>query len=206
MRVKTEGKREAILKVAAEAFRERGFDATSMSHIAARLGGSKSTLYNYFSSKDEILLAVLIDGAETFSCEAMALLGAAPDFATQLRRFVASLVKLINAPELIQILRVAISVGGTSTVGRRFFERGTHDVWASIAEMLAREVAKGNLRGEDPQLMASHLRCLCEVDLIRNLMGACAPLSEEQVEQHAARTVDVFLRAYRPAECKSGQD
>ncbi|MDX3893123.1 TetR/AcrR family transcriptional regulator [Pusillimonas sp.] len=206
MRVKTEGKREAILQVAAEAFRERGFDATSMSHIAARLGGSKSTLYNYFSSKDEILLAVLIDGAETFSCEAVALLGTAPDFEIQLRRFVASLIKLLNAPELIQILRVAISVGGTSNVGRRFFERGTHDVWAKIAEMMAREIAKGALRDEDPDIMASHLRCLCEVGLIRNLMGACSTLSDEQIEQHADRTVNVFLRAYRSAECKNGRD
>jgi len=50
-------KREAILSVAAEVFFEDGYQAASMSEIAARVGGSKGTLYNYFDSKEALFEA-----------------------------------------------------------------------------------------------------------------------------------------------------
>src|SRR5580698_6331993 len=54
-------RREAILKVAREVFFEQGYTAASMSAIAARLGGSKGTLYNYFKSKEELFEAQVRD-------------------------------------------------------------------------------------------------------------------------------------------------
>lgn len=48
-------KREAVLRVAASAFNRRGYANTSLDDIAASLGVSKPTLYQYFSSKQEIL-------------------------------------------------------------------------------------------------------------------------------------------------------
>ena len=52
-------RRDKILEVASEVFRENGFEATSMSQIAALAGGSKGTLYNYFPSKASLLAAVV---------------------------------------------------------------------------------------------------------------------------------------------------
>ena len=49
------------MSVAREVFFEHGYSATSMSAIAARLGGSKGTLYNYFRSKEELFEAQLRD-------------------------------------------------------------------------------------------------------------------------------------------------
>jgi AcrR family transcriptional regulator len=48
-------KREAVLRAAASAFNRRGHANTSLDDIAATLGVSKPTLYQYFSSKQEIL-------------------------------------------------------------------------------------------------------------------------------------------------------
>ena len=59
MRVKSEERRQAILDVAREAFTQLGFENTTMSEIANRTGGSKATLYNYFSSKEELFAAVI---------------------------------------------------------------------------------------------------------------------------------------------------
>ena len=57
-------RRDAIIDVAREVFFEEGYAAASMSSIAARLGGSKGTLYNYFRSKDELFEAQVRDGCE----------------------------------------------------------------------------------------------------------------------------------------------
>ena len=52
-------RRDGILDVARECFLAEGYAATSMSTIAARLGGSKGTHYNYFKSKEELFEAMM---------------------------------------------------------------------------------------------------------------------------------------------------
>src|SRR6187549_4135314 len=47
--------RQAILKAAAQLFRERGFADTGMRDIAAAANLSAANLYHYFKGKDEIL-------------------------------------------------------------------------------------------------------------------------------------------------------
>ena len=60
-------RREAILEVARAVFTEEGFAAASMSSIAARLGGSKGTLYNYFKSKEELFAAYVREECARFA-------------------------------------------------------------------------------------------------------------------------------------------
>src|SRR3546814_12194399 len=99
-----------------------------MSQISARVGGSKATLYNYFASKEELLLEAMLFSAHKHAQDVMQLLQIQGDLPTQLHRFVTSLLTLIDADETIQVLRVAISVGGPSDIGRRFYEFGTHEI------------------------------------------------------------------------------
>lgn len=51
-------KREELLAAAAELFVRDGYDATSMSKLAAHAGVTANTLYWYFRDKDELLVAV----------------------------------------------------------------------------------------------------------------------------------------------------
>lgn len=59
-----EAKRNAVLQAAAQLFNERGFHATSLDDIAARLNVTKPTLYYYVKNKDEILLQCVGKGLE----------------------------------------------------------------------------------------------------------------------------------------------
>ena len=59
-----EAKRNAVLSTAAQLFNEKGFHATSLDDIAARLNVSKPTLYYYVKNKDEILIACVRRGLE----------------------------------------------------------------------------------------------------------------------------------------------
>lgn len=49
-------KRNAVLQVAAGMFVERGFQRTTLSHVASRLHITKAALYTYFDSKEAILI------------------------------------------------------------------------------------------------------------------------------------------------------
>ncbi len=53
-------KKAAIVDAAAEIFSRRGIAATSMDHVAAKLGWAKGTLYNYFPTRDDLIMAVLL--------------------------------------------------------------------------------------------------------------------------------------------------
>jgi AcrR family transcriptional regulator len=63
-KLQREAKRQAVLQAAAQLFNERGFHATSLDDIAARLHVSKPTLYYYVKNKDEILLQCVNQGLE----------------------------------------------------------------------------------------------------------------------------------------------
>lgn len=56
---RTDRSRAQILEAADRAFRELGFADTSMEEIATRAGLTRKTLYNLFSSKDEIALTLI---------------------------------------------------------------------------------------------------------------------------------------------------
>ena len=53
--------RKSIFETAIRLFSERGFDAPTIDEIAAAAGTGKGTVYNYFSSKEEILVAFMIE-------------------------------------------------------------------------------------------------------------------------------------------------
>ncbi|SFP44492.1 MULTISPECIES: TetR/AcrR family transcriptional regulator [Actinomadura] len=66
-----------MLDVAEQVFGERGFQATSMDEIAERCGVSKPMLYEYFGSKDGLLVAcVSRSKAELFDVTRKAMAGA----------------------------------------------------------------------------------------------------------------------------------
>jgi len=59
MQVKKEYTREQIMKVAKDAFLEKGFTKTSMRDIALGSGIGLSNIYNYFKSKDDLFRHIL---------------------------------------------------------------------------------------------------------------------------------------------------
>jgi AcrR family transcriptional regulator len=74
------GARERLVVAAVDLFFEQGYDATSISQIAARAGVTKSTFFRHFPDKRELLVA----GQETLSRLLAEGIAAAPPDATPL--------------------------------------------------------------------------------------------------------------------------
>ncbi|MES2821536.1 MAG: TetR family transcriptional regulator [Pseudomonadota bacterium] len=60
-------KREQLIQTASKLFYREGYHATGIDRILAESGVAKMTLYKYFKSKDELILAVLAWRREYFN-------------------------------------------------------------------------------------------------------------------------------------------
>ena len=65
--MKTETRKEEIIKTAAKLFKEKGFSAVTMRDIAKAMGIKAASLYNHINSKQEILSDIIITLAEEFT-------------------------------------------------------------------------------------------------------------------------------------------
>lgn len=70
---------QAIIDAARAEFSEQGYGATSIRDIAQRAGVSLSALYYYYKGKQELLVAILEEGAESFAAECDAALAEVGD-------------------------------------------------------------------------------------------------------------------------------
>lgn len=105
----TDRKREAILRAAVAEFREFGFAGTSMDRIAATAEVSKRTVYNHFSSKDELFAAILWQLWEASRALESAAYDPARPLREQLLAFVEQKLRLLSDASFIDLSRVAMA-------------------------------------------------------------------------------------------------
>lgn len=65
--MKTQTRKEEIIKTAAKLFKEKGYSAVTMRDLASEMGIKAASLYNHINSKQDILNAVIISIAEEFT-------------------------------------------------------------------------------------------------------------------------------------------
>ena len=201
MRKKSEERRQAIIDVAAELFNEIGFDRASMAEISARLGGSKATLYNYFSSKEEIFLAVMKQQAgmqfeSLFAILAEDCKDAAAVHAT-LKLFANKYLHLVLSPEVIAVRRLLYYNAERSELGCLYYENGPRRGWLAIADFMKRAMEKGIFREADSWLAGIQFRVLIEAEWAEGrILNVITSLPPAKVKESVERALDAFYRIY----------
>jgi AcrR family transcriptional regulator len=200
MKVRTEARREAILEIASQVFLEFGFKRASMDEIVHRVGGSKSTIYGYYPSKEALFLAVTQAAGETHFQSAFDVL-AAHDFSVGIHDvlggFSEKLVVLLCSQELAATHRMVLAEAGHSNVGELFYEAGPKRGISDIAGFFRRAMEHGRMRKDDPTVAAQQFISLVQAEIqLRWYYKELPPLTDEQIKGIASRAVTTFLRAY----------
>jgi AcrR family transcriptional regulator len=110
-----------LLEVAVEVFNERGYDATSMEELAARLGVTKSAIYHHVPSKGELLRLALdraLDALFAVTEEPGATAGRAID---RLEHVVRGSVRVLAAE--LPFVTLLLRVRGNSAVEQAALQR-----------------------------------------------------------------------------------
>jgi AcrR family transcriptional regulator len=112
---------DSLLDVAVAVFNERGYDATSMDELAARLGITKSAIYHHVSSKVELLRLALdraLDALFAVTEEPGATTGRAID---RLEHVVRGSVRVLTAE--LPFVTLLLRVRGNSPVEQEALQR-----------------------------------------------------------------------------------
>jgi AcrR family transcriptional regulator len=91
--------RQEILRTAARLFQQRGFDATSMSDVAAALALSKGGLYHHFKSKNEILFRLMDSALRLTEERVVTPVRAIADPAERLRTLIRLHLEVVLSPQ-----------------------------------------------------------------------------------------------------------
>lgn len=195
MRVRTAGRRQAIIEAALQVFREVGYERASMGAISGRVGGSKSTLYGYFKSKEELFAVAMISVMEDQVHEAVDLLDAsATDVSRVLMDFSAAYLALVTSNNALSIRRTAIAEGSNSDLGARLYEMGVERAWHEIANYVLQLQERNRFRQSDPHVAAAHLKGLLEAGIVEPLLfGAAQWFAPDDAVRDSVR---VFMTAY----------
>jgi AcrR family transcriptional regulator len=197
-RLDRDARREAILDVAEEVFLQEGFAAASMSEIAARLGGSKGTLYNYFKSKDELFEAYVqrrcvLNLEEVYAVETHG--EAVGESLTRVGR--AFLRRVLSDENLRHFRLIVAEAEREPDYGRMFYQLGPERGTDRLAQSMAEWSRQGRIVAPDPKRAAQHFLALVQNRYFKaRLCNYLPELTDAQIETEVSEGVAAFLRAY----------
>jgi AcrR family transcriptional regulator len=196
-RVRTEEKRDEIVRIASELFQQHGYDRCSMAALSERVGGSKATLYGYFSSKEDLLRAVIqCEVASEFDRvlhefhEGSDLRAGLIDLGTAYHKKRLSCLSVAN-------MRAIVNQPPGSTMGKEFYETVIKPAFQGVAKQFELLMDEGRLKRADPWVVLMHWKGLNDQDLFeRRLIGAISGPEDVDIKKVATLAADAFLKLY----------
>ncbi len=192
-------RREAILKIAQEVFLEEGFAAASMSTIAARLGGSKGTLYNYFKSKDELFSTYIQEACSRIAEDTFdhALTDDEP-VEVVLQKVGEGLLSHIYSEWAVSNFKVLVAESKRAPeLARAFYQAGPAIGRERLAAYFEQAARRGALTVADFGRVAEQFISLCRGDThLRILLSLIDTPSPEKIRADVASAVKTIMAAY----------
>ena len=189
-------KRAQIIRVARQHFFEHGYDNTTMSAIAAELGGSKRTLWSYFTDKEDLFTAVVMDTAAGIRAH-LDLPPREGDPVEVLIRICRSIIDRALSPMAIAMFRLVGPIADRRPeISRIFFERGPGETQRLIGDYL-RDNFADILWTTDYKQAGIDLVAFSSAHFhFERMWGLTTPPSNKRKEAQARRAAMLFLRCF----------
>lgn len=192
-------KRQKILDGAQNVFLRMGFDAASMNDITREAGVSKSTIYVYFESKDELFETLCEQHRSVLFSQIGAINGNALSSKESLIAYGVALVTLVTSDMVISAQRTILGVTERKPeMGVRFYERGPRRGLMVLKTYIEKLAEQEIIRVPDVQHAAYQLAELFLAGIYRQRLFAYmeeAPTAE-QIRYNVESAVNMFFAAY----------
>jgi AcrR family transcriptional regulator len=190
--------RERILTAAFEAFRERGYAATSTLEIATRAHVSKRELYALVGNKQQMLTAAIGERAKRFQAPAdMPTLRDRETLAHALTAFGSRFVREVSDPHVVAVFRLAIAEAvHAPEVAQTLDALGRESGRAALRHIMTHARAAGLITGSPADLAEQFAGLLWRDLLIGLLLGVVQRPTLRAIEARARDAAESFLRIH----------
>jgi AcrR family transcriptional regulator len=144
-----EARRARMCRTAAQLFRDRGYDATSVSDVARALGMTKAGLYHHFDSKEALLFEIVMYGLERVRDEVILPVRAIKDPEERLRQLVTRHARIATRAQGA-VTELNDEIRALPPAARRQVEQRMRVYVDLIRDTLVELKAAGRLREVDP--------------------------------------------------------
>jgi AcrR family transcriptional regulator len=189
-------RRRLITRAAGELFLAHGFAGVSMEDVLGAVGGSKATLYRYFTDKSALFRASVEALCDEWSRPLLTFTPHSEDLAEVLLALGEHCADIVLTPEAIALHRLitaeAVHIPG---LGRAFAEHGPLAGQTVLARCLRQARDDGLIVVGDPMRAAAQLYHAMLGDAqMRLLTDAPVKLTDAEVTESISAAVQVFLR------------
>ena len=191
-------RRAAIVDIAHQAFLRDGFSGTSMSRIAAEVGGSKATLYSYFPSKKALFEAVA-ERESAFLIEQLFRVSASRgDFRADLTELTRRFLTVLVSDRMISGHRLIIAESGRfPEIGRTAYALTVKRGLERLSAYFQKAMDAGYVRPSSPMFAAEVFFDLAAGNLHKQrLWSVVQKVDAPTIEIEARRIAAIFLAAY----------
>jgi AcrR family transcriptional regulator len=143
-------KRDAVLRTALQLFLEQGYHRTALSEIAMRLNITKPALYNYFRSKEEILVECFRQGQNLYEANVSAVVRSDGDGLSKLRSLIRAYVLVIASEFGHSVTR--LDDRELSDEARAVVRGAKRRIDSAFRAQIAAGIADGSIEDCDPKL------------------------------------------------------
>ena len=199
------GSREIIVDAATPLFLERGFGSVSMDELAVAAGLARRTLYNQFTSKEEIFREMLLRVALQLEHAFPPGIETRGDVEDVLRLIGRMILDLHQNPEYLGFLRMVVADSRQFPWIAKEFATVMDPKTERFARYLAHLTDLGILNCQNPTLAAHQFMGILNEFSLWPLMtgrGRIALASDKDVLEEA---VQMFLQRYRPVQSLTGR-
>jgi AcrR family transcriptional regulator len=143
-------KRDAVLRMALKLFLELGYHRTALADVATRLNITKPALYNYFRSKEEILVECFRQGQELYEANVSAVENGDGDGLSKLRGLIRAYVHVIASDFGHSVTR--LDDRELSPQARAVVRGAKRRINSAFEEQISIGVKDGSIKECDPKL------------------------------------------------------
>lgn len=189
-------KRQAIMQAATTLFLTHNYRSVSMDKIAQAAPVSKATLYNYFSSKNELLAAVVSELCAALLKTIIQTLSTTDNVEQNLQKIAASFVELLYSPAGLAIYRLVISESHEfPELGQLTYNSGAKLILAQLENYLQHLNDSGRISIPNAHFAADAFFSLLKSDLhCRCLLSVQPPPNEFEKTQLIESATAFYLR------------
>jgi TetR/AcrR family transcriptional regulator of autoinduction and epiphytic fitness len=193
----TDLKRKAIIRAAGSEFYKNGYEATSMDNIAKRARVSKRTVYNHFSSKEQLFDAIIDELLQMVFKNDLLAYDAERSLKEQLYATIRQEMDIILSEKFMKLARVVTSeLIRTPSTAHTFWE-DVHRKKVAAFFWLKDAIADGRLNIPSIEIATGQLvGLLKEFVFWPQLLGGQKVPSKAKLDEIVNSAIDIFLNYY----------